>query len=59
MKNSEFKHWVHRCWIENRYERSTYKYGRLLDESEYVEEFKWWLKKQWRLKKSQDEGRSR
>lgn len=59
MRKSQFRSWVHFCWLENCEERLMYGYGPRLDQRTYWNYNKWWLRRQWRLKKEKDEERYR
>lgn len=48
MRRSNFRGWVHNLWIENCEERMFYRDGERLDEREYWQRFRWWLRREWR-----------
>ena len=43
-----FRSWVHQLWIENCEERLLYRNGDRLSEKDYFQQFKWWLKREYR-----------
>jgi len=45
---TDFRHWVHNCWLDNCEERSMYSGGDWLTEREYFQRFKWWLRREYR-----------
>lgn len=56
MKISKFRNWVHNLWIDNCEERLLYGDGKKLEEKEYFEKFKWWLRReyQYQIKKEKE-----
>jgi len=57
MKSSEFRGWVHNLWIENCEERSIYQDGERMDEREYFQKFRWWLRREWRHRQQTEKHR--
>jgi hypothetical protein len=56
-----FRNWVHNRWLDNCEERGIYASGERLSEQDYFQQFKWWLRREYRRylkqQKEQDERR--
>lgn len=46
-----FRAWVHQTWVQNCEERMMYDGGPKLNVSEYFNQFKWWLRREYRFQK--------
>ena len=60
MKNfTPFRSWVHHVWIENCEERVLYGNGPKLKPQEYFNQFKWWLRREYKFQKEKYESKQR
>lgn len=57
MKHTSFRGWVHNLWLENCEERVLYQGGARLNEREYFNQFKWWLRREWRHRQQLERAR--
>jgi hypothetical protein len=57
----DFRNWVHNLWLENCEERAVYAGGGRLTEKEYFQQFKWWLRREYRhqIKKEKEQNERR
>lgn len=53
-----FQHWVHQLWVQNCEERLIYG-GPRLDTKDYFNQFKWFLKREYRFQKEKHDNQQR
>lgn len=54
-----FRNWAHNLYLENCEERILFCDGDRLTEQEYFQRFKWWLRRQWRIQRQEQQKREK